>query len=94
MTQAELTKHLDAAEKSPKQIAAAVSGLPEKTLRYKPAPDKWCILEILASFFLKRFSVKFSAASSWKRFSTRTLPDNSSSMACFVAWLGPNCSEV
>jgi len=48
MTQAELTKHLDASEKSPKQIAAAVSGLPEKTLRYKPAPDKWCILEILA----------------------------------------------
>ena len=48
MTQAELTKLLDAAEKSPKQIAAAVSGLPEKTLRYKPAPDKWCILEILA----------------------------------------------
>ena len=48
MTQAELTKLLDAAEMSPKQIAAAVSGLPEKTLRYKPAPDKWCILEILA----------------------------------------------
>src|ERR1700757_2427987 len=48
MTQAELTKLLDAAEKSPKQIAAAVSGLPDKTLRYKPAPDKWCILEILA----------------------------------------------
>lgn len=48
MTQAELTKHLDAAEKSPRQIAAAVSGLPDKTLRYKPAPDKWCILEILA----------------------------------------------
>ena len=48
MTQAELTKRLDAAEKSPKQIAAAVSGLPEGTLRYKPAPDKWCILEILA----------------------------------------------
>lgn len=48
MTQAELTKLLDAAEKSPKQIAAAASGLPDKTLRYKPAPDKWCILEILA----------------------------------------------
>lgn len=48
MTQTELTKHLDAAEKSPKQIAAAVSGLPDKVLRYKPAPDKWCILEILA----------------------------------------------
>ena len=48
MTEAELKKHLDAAEKSPKQIAAAVSGLPEKALRYKPSPDKWCILEILA----------------------------------------------
>ncbi len=48
MTQAELTKQLDSAEKSPKQIAAAVSGLPDKTLRHKPAPDKWCILEILA----------------------------------------------
>ena len=48
MTQPELTKLLDAAEKSPKQIAATVSRLPEKTLRYKPAPDKWCILEILA----------------------------------------------
>ncbi|MGA9680707.1 MAG: hypothetical protein WBQ74_02745 [Candidatus Sulfotelmatobacter sp.] len=47
MTEAELTKHLDTAEKSPKQIAAAVLGLPEKTLRYKPSPDKWCILEIL-----------------------------------------------
>jgi DinB family protein len=47
MTQAELKKHLDAAEKSPKEIAAAVSGLPDETLRYKPSPDKWCILEIL-----------------------------------------------
>ncbi len=47
MTEAEVKKHLDAAEKSPKQIAAAVSGLADKTLRYKPAPDKWCILEIL-----------------------------------------------
>jgi hypothetical protein len=47
MTEAELKKHLDAAEKSPKQIAAAVSGLPDKTLRYKPSPDKWCILEVL-----------------------------------------------
>lgn len=47
MTEAELKKHLDVAEKSPKQIAAAVLGLPDKTLRYKPSPDKWCILEIL-----------------------------------------------
>jgi len=47
MTEAELKKHLEAAEQSPRQIAAAVSGLPDKTLRYKPAPDKWSILEIL-----------------------------------------------
>src|SRR5580700_4847329 len=47
MTDAELKNHLDVAEKSPKQIAAAVSGLPDKTLRYKPSPDKWCILEVL-----------------------------------------------
>ena len=47
MNEAELKKHLEAAEKSPKQIAAAVTGLPDKILRYKPAPDKWCILEVL-----------------------------------------------
>src|SRR5208283_4690327 len=47
MTEAELRKHLDAAEKSPREIASAVSGLPEKVLRYKPSPEKWCVLEIL-----------------------------------------------
>ena len=47
MTEAEIKKHLDAAEKSPKEIAAAVSGLSERVLRYKPAPDKWCVLEVL-----------------------------------------------
>ena len=47
MTEAELKKHLEAAEKSPKEIAAAVSGLSPEVLRYKPAPDKWSILEIL-----------------------------------------------
>ncbi len=47
MTESELRKHLEAAEKSPKQIAVAVSGLPDKVMRYKPSPDKWCILEIL-----------------------------------------------
>lgn len=47
MTEAEAKKYIDEAEKSPKQIAAAVSGLSEKVLRHKPAPDKWCILEIL-----------------------------------------------
>jgi len=47
MTEAELKKHLEAAEKSPKEIAAAVSGLPDEVLRYKPSPEKWCVLEIL-----------------------------------------------
>ncbi len=47
MTEAEFRKHLEAAEKSPKEIAAAVSGLSETVLRYQPAPDKWCVLEIL-----------------------------------------------
>jgi uncharacterized damage-inducible protein DinB len=48
MTEAELKKHLDAAEKSPKEVAAAVSGLPDKVLRYKPSPEKWSILEVLS----------------------------------------------
>ncbi len=47
MTEAELKKHIEAAEKSPKLIATAVSGLPGKTLSFRPSPDKWCILEIL-----------------------------------------------
>ena len=48
MTEADFKQHLDKAEKEPKLVAAAVSGLPDKALRYKPAPDKWSILEILA----------------------------------------------
>ena len=47
MTEAELKKHLDVSEKSPKEIAAAVSGLSGKVLRYKPSPEQWCVLEIL-----------------------------------------------
>jgi len=47
MTEGEFKKHLAAAEKSPKEIAAVVSGLPDKVLRYKPSPEKWCVLEIL-----------------------------------------------
>jgi len=47
MTEAELKTHLEVAEKSPKEIATAVSGLSPQALRYKPAPDKWSILEIL-----------------------------------------------
>ncbi len=48
MTETELNQHLEAAEKSPKEIAAAVSGLAPQVLRYKPMPEKWSILEILA----------------------------------------------
>jgi uncharacterized damage-inducible protein DinB len=47
MTEDELKKHIETLEKSPKEIAAAVSGLAPAILRYKPAPDKWSILEIL-----------------------------------------------
>jgi hypothetical protein len=47
MTEAEFKKHLEAAEKSPKEIAAAVSGLPDRVLRYKPSLEKWCVLEVL-----------------------------------------------
>jgi hypothetical protein len=47
VTEADLKKHLDAAEQSPKQVAAAVSGLSEGTLRYKPSLEKWSILEVL-----------------------------------------------
>jgi len=48
MTEAELKQHIEAAEKGPKNLATAVSGLSDKVLRYKPAPGKWCILEIVA----------------------------------------------
>jgi len=47
MTEAELKQHLELSEKSPKEIAASVSGLSPEVLHYKPAPEKWSILEIL-----------------------------------------------
>jgi len=47
MTSEELAQHLAAAEKSPEQLARAVSGLSPKVMRHKPAPDKWSIQEIL-----------------------------------------------
>jgi hypothetical protein len=47
MTGTEFKKHIEAAENNPKQLAAAVSGLPAASLRFKPAPEKWSILEIL-----------------------------------------------
>ncbi len=47
MTPEELKKHLDDAEKGPRRLAAAVSGLSDRVLRYRPSPEKWCILEII-----------------------------------------------
>src|SRR5260221_7948375 len=47
MTEGELKIYLDAAKQDPKEIATAVSSLPEKVLRYKASRDKWCIQEIL-----------------------------------------------
>jgi DinB superfamily len=47
MTEPELKKHIEAAENNPKQLAATILGLPPSSLSYKPAPEKWCILEIL-----------------------------------------------
>ncbi|HXZ29102.1 MAG TPA: DinB family protein [Terriglobales bacterium] len=47
MTDNELRAHIDAIERGPGMVVAAVAGADDKALRYKPAPDKWCILEIL-----------------------------------------------
>jgi uncharacterized damage-inducible protein DinB len=47
MTAEELKKLIAEAEQDPKRLAAAVAGVPEATLRRKPAPDKWCIHEIV-----------------------------------------------
>ena len=46
MTEAQFQSHIEAAQKSPRDIAAAVFGLSEKVLRHKSSPDKWCVLEI------------------------------------------------
>lgn len=48
MTETEFKKHIEEAEKSPRQIAGAVAGLSNKVLHFKPAPDRWCILEIVS----------------------------------------------
>ena len=48
MTQQELNKLLDSAEKNPEQVAREVSGLSNKVLQYRPAPNKWSIQQILA----------------------------------------------
>ena len=48
MTADDLKHIIESAEKDLKKIAAAVSGLPDGILRYKPSPEKWSILEMLA----------------------------------------------
>jgi uncharacterized damage-inducible protein DinB len=48
MTEQELKRTIDAAEKNPEEIARAVTGLSKKVLDHKPAPDRWSIHEILA----------------------------------------------
>lgn len=47
MTEAELKVHLKAIERGPHEMALAVEGANDATLHYKPAPDKWSILEVL-----------------------------------------------
>jgi hypothetical protein len=47
MTDRELQEKIDAIEHGPAQVVVAAMGIDDATLRYKPAPDKWCILEIL-----------------------------------------------
>jgi uncharacterized damage-inducible protein DinB len=48
MTEQELREQVDAIEHNPQRIRQAVTGLDATTLRFKPAPNKWSILEILA----------------------------------------------
>ena len=48
MTLAEAKQSIERIARGPENFAAAVKGVDSKTLRYKPAADKWCILEILA----------------------------------------------
>ncbi|HEV2112795.1 MAG TPA: DinB family protein [Terriglobales bacterium] len=47
MTIQEARQSIDKIERGPETIAAAVKGLSPATLRYKPSPAKWCILEIV-----------------------------------------------
>jgi uncharacterized damage-inducible protein DinB len=47
MTADELKNLIAEAEQDPKRLAGAVSGVPEATLKRKPAPGKWSIHEIV-----------------------------------------------
>jgi uncharacterized damage-inducible protein DinB len=48
MNTAELTNKIDAIERGPESIAAALAGVPEPAVDHKPAPGKWSIREIVA----------------------------------------------
>ena len=48
MTEQEFKQKLEAIERGPEIIAAAVAGVDNAALDYKPAPDKWSIREIVA----------------------------------------------
>ena len=73
MTEVDFKKHLDAAESSPKQIAAAVSGLPENVLRYKPSHEKWCVLEVLGHLADVEITVTQDTTTDLGRFESRTV---------------------
>jgi hypothetical protein len=45
---AELARAVDEIERNPDAVIAVVQSLDEQALRYKPAPDKWSALEIMA----------------------------------------------
>ncbi len=47
MTGQELQKQIDTIADGPELVVAAAAGVDDRTLGYKPSPDKWCILEIL-----------------------------------------------
>ena len=48
MTEQELRKQLDQLSMGPRTITAAVAQTADAVLNYKPAPEKWCIREIVA----------------------------------------------
>ena len=47
MTGQELQEQIDTIADGPELVVAAAAGVDDRTLGYKPSPDKWCILEIL-----------------------------------------------
>ena len=48
MTLKEARQSIDQIARGPETIAAAVHGVNAAALRYKPSPEKWCILQIVA----------------------------------------------